>query len=88
MHFLIVAIFAIVRPNKRMANFLGNAMVISIFYYWLKKSKNLMIEQHFYEYNKAEYSASDAPSSHLREGVTDRRPDGPTDGRTDGHTLL
>ena len=29
--------------------------------------------------NKAEYSASDAPSSRLREGVTDRR----TDGRTD-----
>ena len=29
--------------------------------------------------NKAKYSALDAPSSHLREGVTDRR----TDGRTD-----
>ena len=40
--------------------------------------------------NKVEYSASDAPSSHLREvvtarrtdGSTARRPDGPTDGRT------
>ena len=37
-------------------------------------------------HNKAEYSAQDAPSSRLREGVTDRRPDGPTDRRTDGPT--
>ena len=33
--------------------------------------------------NKVKYSALDAPSSHLREGVTDQRPDGRTDGRTD-----
>ena len=32
--------------------------------------------------NKAEYSASDAPRTHLRESV----PDGPMDGRTDGPT--
>ena len=50
--------------------------------------------------NKAEYTAQDAPSTHLREGVTDlrtdgrtdQRMDGPTDGQTDGptdgHTLF
>ena len=30
------------------------------------------------EKNKAEYPASDAPSSHLREGVTDGRTDTPS----------
>ena len=36
--------------------------------------------------NKAEYSAQDAPSRRLREGVTDLRTDRPTDGPTDGRT--
>ena len=36
--------------------------------------------------NKAEYSASDAPRTHLRESVPDGPTDGPTDGRTDGRT--
>ena len=43
------------------------------------QNKSLTIEQ-------AEYSASDAPGSHLREGVTDRRTDGPTARQTDGWT--
>ena len=34
--------------------------------------------------NKAEYSAPDAPSRRRREGVTDLRTIGPTD----GHTLI
>ena len=42
--------------------------------------------------NKAGYTAQDAPSTRLREGVTDGptdgRTDGPTDGPTDGQTLL
>ena len=33
--------------------------------------------------NKVKYSALDAPSSHLREGVTDQRPDGQMDGPMD-----
>ena len=41
-------------------------------------------------FNKAGYTASDAPRTRLREGVpdlpTDRRTDGPTDRRTDGRT--
>ena len=36
--------------------------------------------------NKAEYTAKDAPITRLREGVTDLRTDGPTDGRT--HPLI
>ena len=38
--------------------------------------------------NMVEYSALDAPSSHLKEGVSDQRPNGPTARRTDGHILL
>ena len=44
------------------------------------------------EVNKAGYTAQDAPSTCLREGImdlrTDRRTNGWTDRRTDGHTLL
>ena len=34
--------------------------------------------------NKAKYTAQDAPSTRLRESVTERQPDRPMDGRTDG----
>ena len=42
------------------------------------------IDMAYEQKNKAEYSGQDAPNRRLREGVTDLRTDGPTD----GHTLL
>ena len=37
----------------------------------------------FQQLNKAGYTAKDAPGTRLREGITDRQSERPTDGRTD-----
>ena len=57
--------------------------------WWLHRP--LKVSRWILWYNKAGYTAQDAPSTRLKitgDGRTDGRPAGWTDGRTDGHNLL